>query len=527
MAEGTSSVLSQAEEIRQSIKPVKMRLRLVVESSLKNEVPTFNPRADIQDSIGLFEQAEIILREQEARISSPLAQLSALIQHWEGLRAQIGEGDSNNGTVFDAMVNEALSEPDNFDTVLKDANEALRVINHRIRECKENCERLKLMLPPVQRAQIPVQTPLIPFHSLNIAQASNAIPFNPQPVIHGPMGSQMQFSHHRLPKLELQKFDGDFHQYMSWWDSFESAIDSKQDIPPVNKMVYLMNSLTGDALLAVRGLRQTALNYPIALRTLKDRFGDPKIIIDCLYKELRLMPRAENNSKSLRKIFTRADCVLRQLESHKQDIGKEHTVMTLLTEKFPKKFLCKVYSRKKRGEAWALNKLRNELQTEIELFEEIERIAEFSVPDRASSSDGDEDDYYDETAGPADPRAKNEKEEEENYHAYSANAAASSTSPPQHKDNQSYNPAQRKTLCRLCYSEWHAAVNCTQYRTIEQREEAIAEFELCSRCLRDDHPTENCPSKFQCRFCDSHDTAPHHGCICPANPANIMAECDA
>nr|XP_029731412.1 uncharacterized protein LOC115267912 [Aedes albopictus] len=58
--------------------------------------------------------------------------------------------------------------------------------------------------------------------------------------------------HHRLPKIDLPKFCGDESRWISFRDSFISMIHSNDDIPTVNKLHYLLQSLEGDAKEAVR-----------------------------------------------------------------------------------------------------------------------------------------------------------------------------------------------------------------------------------------------------------------------------------
>ena len=51
----------------------------------------------------------------------------------------------------------------------------------------------------------------------------------------------------RLPKLELQSFDGNMMNWMEFWDSFERNIHLNSSLCDVDKMSYLKASLKGTA----------------------------------------------------------------------------------------------------------------------------------------------------------------------------------------------------------------------------------------------------------------------------------------
>ena len=68
----------------------------------------------------------------------------------------------------------------------------------------------------------------------------------------------------RLPKLELQKFKGNATDWMSFWDSFKSAIHDNPDISKIDKFNYLCSLLEGTANKVMQGLTLTEANYDSA-----------------------------------------------------------------------------------------------------------------------------------------------------------------------------------------------------------------------------------------------------------------------
>ena len=73
----------------------------------------------------------------------------------------------------------------------------------------------------------------------------------------------------KLPKMELPKFSGNVHDYMSFWEQFEEAVN-KKNIPDVTKFSYLRRLLDGEAKAAISGLSLTSANYTTACRILEN-----------------------------------------------------------------------------------------------------------------------------------------------------------------------------------------------------------------------------------------------------------------
>ena len=58
----------------------------------------------------------------------------------------------------------------------------------------------------------------------------------------------------KLPKLSLPRFNGDPTKWLSFWDSFSSAIDENDDLSDVDKFQYLRSLLEGPVVSAIAGL---------------------------------------------------------------------------------------------------------------------------------------------------------------------------------------------------------------------------------------------------------------------------------
>ena len=65
----------------------------------------------------------------------------------------------------------------------------------------------------------------------------------------------------KLPKLELKSFSGNYEEWQSFWDTFESAVNRNTDISRIQKVIYLKSCVTGAGESAITGLPLTEDNY--------------------------------------------------------------------------------------------------------------------------------------------------------------------------------------------------------------------------------------------------------------------------
>ena len=107
----------------------------------------------------------------------------------------------------------------------------------------------------------------------------------------------------KLPKLEIPHFDGNILKFRDFWDAFEVCVDSNRRLAAVEKFTYLKSKLQGDALKAVDGLSLNNGNYTVAVRILKERFGDEQDVISAHYRGLmNVQIPTSHSTQALRKL---------------------------------------------------------------------------------------------------------------------------------------------------------------------------------------------------------------------------------
>ena len=72
-----------------------------------------------------------------------------------------------------------------------------------------------------------------------------------------------------LPQLNLPRFKGDYNDYTSFRDTFQSLINKQENLDKIQKFHYLLSCLEGEALNLIHSLQLTETNYDIVLDLLK------------------------------------------------------------------------------------------------------------------------------------------------------------------------------------------------------------------------------------------------------------------
>ncbi|XP_018392648.1 PREDICTED: uncharacterized protein LOC108771784 [Cyphomyrmex costatus] len=119
---------------------------------------------------------------------------------------------------------------------------------------------------------------------LNPTTASRAAA-SPSPSFSGSAATH-NFSHIRLPKLELPKFSGKYDEWCPFFDSFNSLIHVNASLSDIQRLQYLRASLTGDAAQIISALEISKANYAVAWSLLKDRYDNRCAIVQSHIKAI-------------------------------------------------------------------------------------------------------------------------------------------------------------------------------------------------------------------------------------------------
>ena len=80
--------------------------------------------------------------------------------------------------------------------------------------------------------------------------------------------------HGRLPEVKLATFKGNFDEWETFWSSFRTNVDVRDDLKKSTKFIYLAQSLEGEPKEMISGLAITDDNYSIAVHILRERYDN-------------------------------------------------------------------------------------------------------------------------------------------------------------------------------------------------------------------------------------------------------------
>ena len=119
-----------------------------------------------------------------------------------------------------------------------------------------------------------------------------------------------------LPKLEIKKFSGNPGEWVTFWDSFQSAIHTNEQLTDTQKFQYLEMYVDKTAADRISGLQLTSSNFKQAIKILTDRFTSKQPIESSNMNTLFKLSAVEvMDLTKLRYLFDQLESTIRSLQS--------------------------------------------------------------------------------------------------------------------------------------------------------------------------------------------------------------------
>jgi len=304
----------------------------------------------------------------------------------------------------------------------------------------------------------------------------------------------------KLPKLDIISFNGDKMKWNEFWDSFESAVHNNKKLSNVEKFNYLKSKLQGDAKYSVAGLNLSNENYDVAVKTLKERFGNVQDVIDMHYNQMINLRPPINKTMSLRIFLDKLIKHLRSLEVFKQDT-KQNVFVSMVRLKLPEDILLQLEIQKGSHESWTIGNLCEKLKEYVIAREKSEKKERLHEQNRMTSHGLTKDNSENK---PFQRPHKLKNEIVSSRQVYSASSEALVATPTRGKSNPFFDK------CRYCEAK-HWSDECPKYKTIDERKKQIKGS--CYRCLRLGHSSLNCTRSKACVHCGEMNS--HYKSLCP------------
>ena len=246
--------------------------------------------------------------------------------------------------------------------------------------------------------------------------------------------------HGRLREVKLTTFKGNFDEWETFWSSFRTNVDVRDDLEKSTKFIYLAQSLEGEPKEMISGLAITDDKYTIAIHILRDHYDNTTKQTNVLLQKFHSLPTPKHNPKDLRNFLTEYRKVKTQL-AHVLDfqqselVVKSTLVRKLAFQTFDK--ICDLYV----THDFTLKQMETGIQHIIDKLEQ----ATLALGEKANVKQG----------------------------------GVSSQQTNQHtkQSNQKTN---------------HYSHECTKYKTVNARKDRVMSLKLCFNCLTPGHSSKTC-----------------------------------
>ena len=283
----------------------------------------------------------------------------------------------------------------------------------------------------------------------------------------------------RLPEVKLTVFKGNFGEWETFWSSFRTNVDVRDDIEKTTKFIYLVQSLEGEPKEMINGLAITDDNYNVALCILRDRYENTSKQTSVLMQRFLSLPIPQYNAKDLRVFLTEYRKIKTQLSRVLDFRQSELVIKSIVVRKLPFQTfdrICDIYV----IHDFTLDQMEMGIQHIVDKLEQaVLALAEGATIKQVEVNSPSQDQF-------------------------------SKQSKP--KANQ---------RCSYCSGE-HLAHECAKYKTVNSREDRVMQLTLCYNCLTPGHSSKTCRSTKTCRTCGSH----HHSSLCFKAHSNSSDTCN-
>ena len=139
----------------------------------------------------------------------------------------------------------------------------------------------------------------------------------------------------RLPEVKLAVFKGNFEEWETFWSSFRTNVDVRDDIEKTTKFIYLVQSLEGEPKEMINGLAITDDNYNVTLYILRDRYENASKQTNVLMQKFHRMPTPKHNPKDLRVFSTEYRKIKHKLSRVLDFRQSELVIKSIVVRKLP------------------------------------------------------------------------------------------------------------------------------------------------------------------------------------------------
>ncbi|XP_055543544.1 uncharacterized protein LOC129729089 [Wyeomyia smithii] len=280
----------------------------------------------------------------------------------------------------------------------------------------------------------------------------------------------------KLPQVNIPKFSGDYLEWQSFKDLFDSLVEQNPTLKDSQKLYFLKTNLAGEAASLISHLKIEDANYKPALEKLASRYDKPREIANKhIQRFLSQPPLSFASASGLRALHDVSDEVLRALKATARE-DRDTWLLFILSEKVDpdtKQLWCQKISEMK--------------EEEITLTRFLKFVEARSFALQSSH--------------PIKPKAFVPVKQPAKFPTRGATTFVTT------------NP----TFCDVCSAQYHHLFQCGKFihMSYHERLAQVNRLKLCRNCLKT-HPGSGCKGG-TCRKCNF----PHHTLLHPPTTQNM------
>ena len=297
----------------------------------------------------------------------------------------------------------------------------------------------------------------------------------------------------KAPDIKCISFSGEpTEDYQRFWQIFDTAICSNNDLNDADKLLHLNTNLTGYAAKLIKNLSITNDNFLKAKEILDKEFLDIPFIINSIFEKiLNINLNINNNLGDLRKNLNDLRTYLHDIKQHDLDFFDEQSsggklLGHILAKKLPKAFKIE------------LNRRTNVLYPSaihiIDNFSDIIKSMETNI------STGNNFNFKCGNSKQSNGRNSFKGNKISSYRNNNIHNSGSNNRPTLTNFKTESNPSSNlknitnfvKFPCKLCSSK-HRVYHCSEFDTLEKRLSRCKNLNLCEHCLSSLHASTSCP----------------------------------
>ncbi|XP_063890748.1 uncharacterized protein LOC126055712 isoform X1 [Helicoverpa armigera] len=278
----------------------------------------------------------------------------------------------------------------------------------------------------------------------------------------------------RLPKIDLPKFSGSYHDWLEFRDTFISIIHNNESIDKINKLHYLRASLKGSASLIIDNLDFRSDNYDAAWKLLCSRYDNKRLLVNNHVQAIfNVNSISRESSKALRHLVDTVNKNLRALSTLGQPVQYWDTLIIYIMTSRLDQVTNREWEehRNSLSDPPTLDIFINFISNRADLLETLEESRPLK-----SRSEGTADSYH---------RSK----------SFALTCDSSNL---------------KLLSCPMC-KEKHFIFQCDQFRAlpVQDRIKKAHASKVCLNCLRPGHHAQTCRLS-HCKYCpEKHNTLLH------------------